>query len=47
VYSVTVLCLAIDLRILRHQRVDVGDPDEDPDRATGQRLGDLDLIEIA
>jgi hypothetical protein len=25
----------IDLRVLRNERVDVGDPDEDPDRAAG------------
>ena len=37
----------VDRRILRHERVDVGDGDQHPRRAVGQPLGDLELIEIA
>ena len=37
----------IDRSQLGHERIDVGDPDHDPDPAIGQTLGNLDLVEVA
>ena len=37
----------VDRRALRHERIDVGDGDDEPDIAVGQPLRDLDLVEIA
>ena len=49
VYTEVVLVarVVVDGGVLPDERVDVGDGDEDPHRAAGQRLGDRELVEVA